>query len=112
MRKTLPLLSMALCSLTLVMGLAQPELELMEHYGDVTAVDLARGQISVFGGGNEVLFDVTDETEIIYIDPETDLEEPLELSDLELGTMVLVKYSAEGNTNLAWRIEVRSPEMG
>jgi hypothetical protein len=53
------------------------------------------------------------ETEIYYIDPETEEEEPMELGDLEPGFTMLIRYDiGEEDSYLARIIEIRSLGLG
>jgi hypothetical protein len=99
---------LALSFLLVPMSVAQPEVEILDFEGEVSFVDVSRSQITVVGSnGDELVFDVTEETEITYTDPETDETENLALSDIDVGETVSIRYSVSDETNLAWEIEVR-----
>ena len=98
----------ALLLLFVPVSIAQSDLEVLDFQGEVSFVDVSRSQITVVGSnGEEVVFDVTNETEITYTDPETDETEDLALSDIDVGETVRLKYSISDEANWAWEIEVQ-----
>jgi hypothetical protein len=94
-------------------GFGHADMEVLEILGELTFVDYDRGQITVLSvDGKEAIFDITDETEIVYIDPDTEDEESMALEDLEPGFAVWIRYVVQDEANLAQTIEIRSLGLG
>jgi hypothetical protein len=107
-------LAVFFCLLTPADFFGQSDQELLEYLGKLTFVDYDQEQITVQSAdGNEAVFEVSNETEIFYVDPETEEEEPMELKDLEPGFMMLIRYEiGKEESYLARTIEIRSLGLG
>ena len=108
MKVKMSIATIALMLLFVPVSRAQAELEVLDFQGEVSFVDVHRSQIKVIGtDGEEFVYDVTEETEITYRDPETDETEELALSDIDVGETVHIKYSISDEANWASVIEVQ-----